>query len=525
MTESVHIRPATEADASALLAIYRPFVETTTVSFEVIAPTVDEFATRIARALAGWQWLVAERDGRCIGYAYGGLHRERTAYRWSTEVSAYVHPDYQRQGVGCMLYMQLLDDLAQRGYCNAYAGITLPNEGSVALHRSVGFEQIGVFRSVGRKFGKWHDVAWFQRFLRDSPPFESGRFPGAGGTAIGVVSGWLALRPRGDSMPNRRTAILFGGGLLVVALGRAQQPPKAWRIGFLSGGPRPADGAPPAALRQALAELGYVDGKNLTFTGRWAEGNGEQIPGFAAELVGIGVDLLITIGGAAAEAAKNATSTVPIVFVAPGDVAETGLVTNLARPGGNITGISDPATELSAKRLGLLKEALPNATRVAVIWNENDRAMTLRKGEVEKAARILRVTVQPLGVRKADDIDAALSAMSRERPDAVFVVSDALTNINRRRILEFAAAHHLPAMYEFGSYVKDGGLMSYGPNIDEMWRRAAIYVDRILKGAKPGELAVEQPTRYYFLLNLKTAKALDLTIPQPLLLRADEVIQ
>ena len=151
--------------------------------------------------------------------------------------------------------------------------------------------------------------------------------------------------------------------------------------------------------------------------------------------------------------------------------------------------------------------------------------MTLRKGEVEKAARILRVTVQSLGVRKADDIDAALAAMSRERPDAVFVVSDALTNINRKRILEFTATHHIPAMYEFGYYVQDGGLMSYGPNLDDMWRRAANYIDRIFKGAKPGELAVEQPTRYYLLLNLKTAKALDLTIPQPLLLRADEVIQ
>ena len=188
-------------------------------------------------------------------------------------------------------------------------------------------------------------------------------------------------------------------------------------------------------------------------------------------------------------------------------------------------GISDPATELSAKRLGLLKEAVPGATRVAVIWNVNDRAMTLRYSEVERAARVLRVAVQPLGVRKPEDIDEALSTMTRERPDAFFVVSDALTNINRRRILDFAATHCIPAMYEFGYYVRDGGLMSYGPNFDDMWRRAAIYVDRILKGAKPGELPVEQPTGYYLLVNLKTAKALGLTIPPPLLLRADEVIQ
>ena len=328
-------------------------------------------------------------------------------------------------------------------------------------------------------------------------------------------------------MLNRRTVILAVGASLWAApfVSLAQKPAKVFRIGFLSGGPRPADGAPPAALRQALVELGYVDGKNVTFTCRWAEANSERLPGFAAELVGLDVDLLLTTGSPAAEAAKKATSTIPIVFVAPGDAADTGLVTNLARPGGNLTGISDPATELSAKRLGLLKEAVPSATRVAVIWNENDRAMTLRYSEVEKAARDLQVTIEPHGVRKSDDIDAALATMSRERPDAVFLVSDALTNINRKRILDFAATNHIPAMYEFGYYVQDGGLMSYGPNFDDMWRRAATYIDRILKGAKPGELSVEQPTRYYLLVNIKTAKTLDLTIPQPLLLRADEVIQ
>ena len=278
-------------------------------------------------------------------------------------------------------------------------------------------------------------------------------------------------------------------------------------------------------MRQALAELGYVEGKNVTFVGRWAEANSERLPGFAAELVGLDVDLLVTTGGPAAEAAKRATSTIPIVFVAPGDAVGTGLVASLAHPGENITGVSDPATELSAKRLGLLKEAVPGALRVAVMWNASDRAMTLRYGEVERAAHVLQVTVQPLGVRKPEDIDEALATMTRDRPDAFFVVSDALTNINRKRILDFAAAHHIPAMYEFGYYVQDGGLMSYGPTFDEMWRRAAIYIDRILKGAKPGELPVEQPTRYYFLVNLKTAKTLDLTIPQPLLLRADEVIQ
>ncbi len=172
MTESIRIRPATEADAPALLAIYRPFVEDTAVSFELVAPTVEEFAARIEKSLASWQWLVAEREDQLVGYAYGSSHRARPAYRWSVEVSAYVHPSQHRQGVGRALYLRLFEELAEKGYCNAFAGTTLPNDGSVALHRSVGFEPIGVFKAVGRKFGRWHDVAWFQRILRDSPPSE-----------------------------------------------------------------------------------------------------------------------------------------------------------------------------------------------------------------------------------------------------------------------------------------------------------------------------------------------------------------
>ena len=327
-------------------------------------------------------------------------------------------------------------------------------------------------------------------------------------------------------MIHRRTIVLAVGSVLLASpfVSRAQKASKAWHIGFLSGGAAPANGAPPAALRRSLEEAGYVDGKSVVFSCRWSEADNDRLRRYASELVGLDVDLLITAGAPAAEAAKKATSTIPIVFVAPGDAAATGLVTSLARPGGNITGVSDPAAELSAKRLELLKEAVPNATRVAVIWDETDRAMTLRYGEVEKAARVLHLAVQPFGVRRADDIDAALAAMARERPDAVFLVSNALTNVNRKRILDFVATQHIPAMYEFGFYVEDGGLMSYGPNFDEMWRRAAIYVDRIFKGTKAGELAVEQPTKYYLLVNLKTAKALDITIPPSLLMRADEVI-
>jgi L-amino acid N-acyltransferase YncA len=175
MTDAIRIRPATEADADRLLVLYRPFVEATAISFETVVPTVDEFAERIQKAVTGWQWLVAEKEGRCVGYAYGSSHRERPAYRWSVEVSAYVDRTHHREGIGRSLYSRLLADLMRKGFCNAYAGVTLPNESSVALHRAMGFEPIGTFRAVGHKFGRWHDVAWYQRRLRDSPPADYGR--------------------------------------------------------------------------------------------------------------------------------------------------------------------------------------------------------------------------------------------------------------------------------------------------------------------------------------------------------------
>ena len=326
---------------------------------------------------------------------------------------------------------------------------------------------------------------------------------------------------------DRRTAILAVGGTLIAApfAGRAQKPTKIWRIGLLTNGARPPDGAPPAAFRQAMEVLGYVEGKNVTYVGRWSNAQSERLPGLGAELVALDVDVILTTGAPAAAAAKGATSAIPVVVVVPGDSVATGLVASLGRPGGNVTGISDPAAELSAKRLELLKDAVPSATRVAVLWNAGDQAMTLRYREIERAAPVLRVTIRPLGVREPDDIDDALAAMTRDRPDALFLVTDALTVLNRKRIIEFASAQRIPAMYEFGFLVHDGGLMSYGPNMDEMYRRAATYVDHIFVGAKPSELPVELPTRYYLVVNLKTAKELGLTLPQALLLRADEVIE
>ena len=329
-------------------------------------------------------------------------------------------------------------------------------------------------------------------------------------------------------MTDRRNFIgTIAGALLGMPLPtEAQQAGKMWRIGFMSAGAGPADHTPPAVLRQALRELGYTDGQNVIYVGRWAEGRHEQLATLAAELVGLKLDLIVAFGsGSAAEALKAATSTIPIVFAAAGDPVAVGLIVSLSRPGGNVTGISAQATDLSAKRLEILKELVPKAERVAVLWNADDRAMTLRYREIERAAGILHVTILPLGVREPEDFEPAFSAMLRERPDALLLITDALTNLNRKRVVDFAAARNFPAMYEFGYVVREGGLLAYGPDTDDIFRQVAVYVDKILKGAKPSDLPVVQPTRYYLLVNLKSAKALGLTIPQSLLLRADEVIR
>ena len=314
-------------------------------------------------------------------------------------------------------------------------------------------------------------------------------------------------------------------GVLAFRVAKAQQTGKVYQVGYLAGGSRPDDGAPPAALRQALAELGYSEGKNVAYVGRWAEVKRERLPALAAELVALRVDVIVTVGSPATAAVKEATSTIPIVMALAGDPVGVGLIASLARPGGNVTGMTDNATTLSAKRLELLKEAVPTASRIAVLWNAQDQAMTLRYREIDHAARVLGVSVQPLGVREPDDFERAFSAMNRERPDAMFMVTDSLTTLNRRRVIDYAEAHRIPAMYEYASLVYEGGLMSYGPSNDDLFRHAAVYVDKILKGAKPSELPVEQPTRYYLVVNLKTARALRLAITQSLLLRADDVIQ
>jgi putative ABC transport system substrate-binding protein len=313
-------------------------------------------------------------------------------------------------------------------------------------------------------------------------------------------------------------------GLMVALTAAAQPPGTIPRIGWLSLG---SPGVNPNydAFLQGLRDLGYVEGRSIAIEPRWAGRQPERLPALAAELVQLPVDVLVTFTSYAAHAAKNTTTTIPIVMVYPRDPIETGLVANLARPGGNITGVSALATDLSGKQLELFKEAVPSLARVAVLWNARDVAMTRNFEQIQAAARALGVTVQPLGVQNAQDIDSAIAAMTAQRPDALFMITDVLTGTHSRQVIDFAAKSQLPTMFEFRAHVANGGLMSYGPSQTEQSRRAAYYVDRILKGAKPADLPVEQPTKFELVINLQTAKVLGLTIPPTFLFQADEVIK
>jgi len=323
------------------------------------------------------------------------------------------------------------------------------------------------------------------------------------------------------------TLFLALTGLSAPGSVNAQAPTRVVRIGTLSPGARPTapDWKEHWVFVTALRELGWVEGKNLAIDDRWAEGKTERLPALAAELVGLKVDVIVTASWPAAAAAKNATATIPIVITGAGDPVGTGLVRSLAHPGGNVTGLGDLATELSAKRLELLKEAVPKLSHVAVLWNAGDGGMTLRMRAIQTASRQLGVTVRPLGVHSLEDFEVAFTAMTQERPDALFVIADPLLTGNRKRILDFTAKHRLPAMYEFRAYVADGGLMAYGPSFDYMYRRAAALADKILKGTRPADIPVEEPMRLELVVNLKTAKALGLELAPSILIRADEVIQ
>jgi putative ABC transport system substrate-binding protein len=312
--------------------------------------------------------------------------------------------------------------------------------------------------------------------------------------------------------------------MAVPGMAPAQTPGRMFRLGTLSPVFPLTDGSTGQTLIKTLSGYGYVLGQNLTVDSRGAVGDVAKIPLLLGELKAGGADALVIIGYPTALAAK-ASGIPTVAALGLGDPVETGLIESLAHPGGNLTGISDVAATLSTKRLSLLKELSPKLQKVAMLWNRDDLGMTLRYEASAKAARALGITVVAVGVREPDDFNEAFTVMNREMPDGIMMVADSLTNLNRKRVFEFAAARKLPAVYEYDFLARDGGLMSYGADVKESFERAAELVDRIFKGARPGDLPFEQPTRYPLVLNLNTAKSMGLEIPPTLLALADEVIE
>jgi putative ABC transport system substrate-binding protein len=304
---------------------------------------------------------------------------------------------------------------------------------------------------------------------------------------------------------------------------RAQQPGKLPTIGFLGASPS-IESQRVAAFVQRLRELAWIDGRNLAIEYRWAEGRNERYAEAAAELVRLKVDVIVTVATPATLAAKQATTLIPIVFGAASDPVGTGLVESLARPGGNVTGLSNQISETGGKKLELLREVVPSLRRLAILANVGNPAVALDMGEAQAAARKLGLEVTTAEIRQAEDIAPAFYAL-KGRADALYVCTDPLVNTYRIRVNTLALAARLPTIHGLREYVEAGGLMSYGPNVPDLLRRAADYVDKILRGAKPGDIPVEQPTKFDVVINLTTAKALDLKIPESFLLRADEVIE
>jgi putative tryptophan/tyrosine transport system substrate-binding protein len=321
--------------------------------------------------------------------------------------------------------------------------------------------------------------------------------------------------------PRPVLTIILTVALLTAPLAAEAQQAKIPRLGVLLFGTPDTDAFP--AIRRGLGALGYVEGRNILFEHRYAEGRPERLPDLAGDLVRSKPDLIIAAGGDVAPFAKRATGTIPIVMITSADPVQGGLVASIARPGGNVTGVTFVSSDLAGKRLQFLKEAAPSVTRVAVLWNpdhpDGEFPATLAAG------RSLGVQVQSLEVRGRDDFANAFAAANRERMEAVIVVSSRLMTLNRARVLDLAAQNRLLLVSGWGPWAAEGGLLSYGPDLDAVIRNSATYVDRILKGAKPADLPVEQPTRFELIINLKTAKTRGLTIPPSLLSRADRVIE
>ena len=311
--------------------------------------------------------------------------------------------------------------------------------------------------------------------------------------------------------------------LLAALLATDAQPGPIYRIGYLETGvvrQRAWE-----AFRERLQELGYVEGQTVAFEVRWADGQLDRLPKLAAELVRLKVDVVVTAGSPAARAAKNATTSIPIVMATGGDPVGLGLVATLARPGGNVTGLTTLSRELSGKRLEILREALPRVARMGMLWHRTSDIDALTRRETEEAAQTLGIPLKAHGVDGPDDFDRALRAIVADRAGAVLVATSPMFFGQRRQLAELALRHRLPTMFAFQEYAEAGGLMAYGPSYTELFQRAAGFVDKVLRGARPADLPVEQPTKFDLVINLKTAKALGLTIPPSVLTRAGEIIQ
>ena len=318
--------------------------------------------------------------------------------------------------------------------------------------------------------------------------------------------------------------VLGGAAAAWPRLAHAQQAGKIYRIGLLGAsspiGPLDERNK---SIMSVLAQRGFIEGRNVVLEQRWADGRIDRLDALAAELKAAKVDVIVTFGYPAALAAKVSATETPTVIFAAGDPVATGLVEGLARPGGHLTGVTELSTELSAKRLEILRDAVPELRLVAMLWNAADLGMTLRYRAAEDAARVLGVRVQTLGVREPNDFEQAFTEMMRQRPDGILMVSDALTLLNRKRVVEFAAVNRLPTIFEGAALVREGGLMSYGPNQSAIGERVGEFIVRILRGARPADLPLELPARFEFFINLKTARALGLSVPPTLLARADDV--
>ncbi len=315
-------------------------------------------------------------------------------------------------------------------------------------------------------------------------------------------------------------------GLLAAPLDvGAQQKGEPYRIGFLGNSTAVLEANLVGPFREGLRDLGYVEGRNVVIEYRWAEGKYERFPALIAELIALKVDVIVTAGTPATLAVKKATTSIPLVMVAVGDPVGTGILPSLSHPGGNITGLTSISPELEGKRLELLREVVPNISHIAVLWNAASPLQVIAEKQTQAAAQVLRMKVLSLGVRTKEEIEDAFARIVKERPGALLVLADRLFLQHRARIMDFAAQQRLPGVHAYRELVEAGGLMSFGPSYADMHRRAAYFVDKILKGAKPADLPVERPATFELVINLKAAKALGLAIPQSVLLRATEVIR